>query len=367
MSEPAPKVIVAGSGPAGYTAAIYLSRANIPNLMYEGLQPGGQLTITTDVENYPGFPEGVMGPEMMELFRKQVEKFGTRFVHKAVVDVDFSTRPFKLTADGGDTYAAHSVIVASGASKPCSRALLRMRSTSSPRPSCDRSWTRDLQLQPREALHRVVRADVLFEDTAAMLGLIVAFLGILLGQVTGNLYFDGAASVVIGLILAATAGWLAYETKGLLIGEAANRPVVEGIRAIVRSHDKVKHVNEVLTMHVGPEFILANLSVEFADFAKVDLRVVRIARAEHVDGADKLLRLTLDLGGDRQRTVFSGIRSAYNPESLEGRLTVVVANLKPRKMRFGVSEGMVLAAGPGGSDIFVLQPDDGAQPGMRVK
>ena len=107
-------------------------------------------------------------------------------------------------------------------------------------------------------------------------------------------------------------------------------------------------------------------TVEYADFAKVDLRVVRIAKAEHVDGADKLLRLTLDLGG-ATRHVFAGIKSAYKPEDLEGRLTVMVANLAPRTMKFGVSEGMVLAAGPGGTDLFVLQPDAGAEPGMRIK
>jgi methionyl-tRNA synthetase len=107
-------------------------------------------------------------------------------------------------------------------------------------------------------------------------------------------------------------------------------------------------------------------TVEFADFAKTDLRVVRIIKAEHVEGADKLLRLTLDLGGET-RNVFAGIKSAYSPEDLEGRMTVMVANLAPRKMKFGVSEGMVLAAGPGGKDIFVLNPDAGAQPGMRVK
>ena len=101
------------------------------------------------------------------------------------------------------------------------------------------------------------------------------------------------------------------------------------------------------------------------DFSRVDLRVARIVTAEAVEGADKLLKLTLDLGGG-QRQVFAGIKSAYQPADLEGRLTVMVANLKPRKMRFGISEGMVLAAGPGGSDIFLLQPDDGARPGMRV-
>ncbi|MGA8261744.1 MAG: methionine--tRNA ligase [Arenicellales bacterium] len=107
-------------------------------------------------------------------------------------------------------------------------------------------------------------------------------------------------------------------------------------------------------------------TIDIEQFARVDLRVARITRAEYVEGADKLLRLTLDLG-DETRNVFAGIRSAYRPETLEGRLTVVVANLEPRKMRFGVSEGMVLAAGPGGHDVFLLSPDEGAQPGMKVK
>ena len=107
-------------------------------------------------------------------------------------------------------------------------------------------------------------------------------------------------------------------------------------------------------------------TIEFADFAKLDLRIARITSAEHVEGADKLLRLELDLGGET-RNVFAGIKSAYAPETLEGKLTVMVANLAPRKMRFGVSEGMVLAAGPGGSDLWILNPDEGAQPGMRVK
>ena len=107
-------------------------------------------------------------------------------------------------------------------------------------------------------------------------------------------------------------------------------------------------------------------TIAFEDFARLDLRVARIARAEPVEGADKLLRLTLDLGGET-RNVFAGIKSAYAPEDLQGRLTVMVANLAPRKMRFGVSEGMVLAAGPGGSELFILGPDHGAAPGMRVK
>ncbi|HVS15098.1 MAG TPA: methionine--tRNA ligase [Thermoanaerobaculia bacterium] len=102
------------------------------------------------------------------------------------------------------------------------------------------------------------------------------------------------------------------------------------------------------------------------DFAEVDLRVARVLRAEPVEGADKLLRLRLDVG-DHQRTVFAGIKAAYSAESLEGRLVVVVANLAPRKMRFGVSEGMVLAAGPGGEEVFLLSPDSGAVPGQRVR
>lgn len=107
-------------------------------------------------------------------------------------------------------------------------------------------------------------------------------------------------------------------------------------------------------------------TIEYDDFAKVDLRVAKIVKAEHVKGADKLVQLTLDLGGET-RNVFAGIKSAYDPADLEGRLTVMVANLAPRKMRFGISEGMVLAAGPGGKDLFILTPDSGAQPGMRVK
>tara|TARA_B100000809_G_scaffold218541_2_gene225205 strand:- start:2405 stop:4447 length:2043 start_codon:yes stop_codon:yes gene_type:complete len=105
--------------------------------------------------------------------------------------------------------------------------------------------------------------------------------------------------------------------------------------------------------------------ISFDDFAKVDLRVALIAKAEHVEGANKLLRLTLDLGGET-RNVLSGIKSAYQPEDLEGKLTVMVANLAPRKMKFGVSEGMVLAAGPGKKDIYLLEPHSGAKPGQRV-
>jgi methionyl-tRNA synthetase len=107
-------------------------------------------------------------------------------------------------------------------------------------------------------------------------------------------------------------------------------------------------------------------TITIDEFMKVDLRIAKVIKAEPVEGADKLLALTLDVG-DSQRQVFAGIKAAYEPEGLVGRHVIVVANLKPRKMRFGTSEGMVLAAGPGGSDIFLLSPDDGAEPGMRVK
>ena len=109
----------------------------------------------------------------------------------------------------------------------------------------------------------------------------------------------------------------------------------------------------------------------FDDFAKIDLRIAEIVAAEHVEGADKLLRLTLSLGEDGDpsgnRQVLAGIKSAYQPDELVGKLTVMVANLAPRKMRFGVSEGMVLAAGPGEKELFLLEPHTGAKPGMQVK
>lgn len=108
-------------------------------------------------------------------------------------------------------------------------------------------------------------------------------------------------------------------------------------------------------------------TISIDDFAKIDLRVATIIDAKPVEGADKLVQLQLDIGGGETRQVFAGIKAAYTPESLIGRQTVMVANLAPRKMRFGLSEGMVLAAGPGGSDIFLLTPDQGAAAGMRVK
>ncbi len=106
--------------------------------------------------------------------------------------------------------------------------------------------------------------------------------------------------------------------------------------------------------------------VDFNDFSKLDLRIAKIIKAEPIEGSDKLLHLTVDIG-DEVRTIFAGIKAAYAPEDLEGRLTLVIANLAPRKMRFGCSEGMVLAAGPGGKDIWILSPDEGAVAGMKVK
>jgi methionyl-tRNA synthetase len=108
-------------------------------------------------------------------------------------------------------------------------------------------------------------------------------------------------------------------------------------------------------------------TISIDDFAKIDLRIARIANAEHVEGADKLLKLTLDLGALGTKQVFAGIKSAYDPETLKGRLTVMVANLAPRKMKFGVSEGMVLAASGDGPGLYLLSPDSGAEPGMKVK
>jgi len=107
--------------------------------------------------------------------------------------------------------------------------------------------------------------------------------------------------------------------------------------------------------------------ISIDDFLRVDLRVARVVNADLVPGADKLLKLRVDLGELGERELFAGIRAAYDPASLAGRLIVVVANLEPRKMRFGTSEGMMLAAGPGGKDIFILSPDTGATPGMRIK
>jgi len=123
---------------------------------------------------------------------------------------------------------------------------------------------------------------VLFEDSAAMLGLIVAFVGVWLTQATGILVFDGIASVIIGFILVGTAIWLAYETKGLLIGESANQSVIRGIRSALETKSNIQHVNEILTMHMGPDFILANISVDFADNIKAQQVEEDIAAIDRV-------------------------------------------------------------------------------------
>jgi methionyl-tRNA synthetase len=137
----------------------------------------------------------------------------------------------------------------------------------------------------------------------------------------------------------------------------------ESLQTAPASHSPTRHAEHQVHSEEKVE-IAPTISID--DFNKLDLRVARIVNAEHVDGADKLLKLTLDLGGGT-RTVFAGIKSAYDPETLKGRLTVVVANLAPRKMKFGVSEGMVLSASGDGPGLYLLSPDSGATPGMKVK
>ncbi len=116
MAEELIELLIIGSGPAGYTAAIYAARAGLSPVLYTGIQPGGQLTITTDVENYPGYPNGIMGPEMMEDFRKQAERFGTDLRYESVTAVDFVQYPFKIVVDESQTIFAKSVIISTGAS-----------------------------------------------------------------------------------------------------------------------------------------------------------------------------------------------------------------------------------------------------------
>jgi methionyl-tRNA synthetase len=140
---------------------------------------------------------------------------------------------------------------------------------------------------------------------------------------------------------------------------AANQ---ESLKPMTESHSPARHA-EAQQHAISP--IAETISID--DFSKIDLRVAHIVNAEHVEGAEKLLKLTLDIGEAQPRTVFAGIKSAYDPEKLKGRMTVMVANLAPRKMKFGMSEGMVLAASGETPGLFVLSPDDGAQPGMRIK
>jgi methionyl-tRNA synthetase len=148
----------------------------------------------------------------------------------------------------------------------------------------------------------------------------------------------------------------------------AAEPIGEGAtpRLVLKKQDDMEKAQELLrqngikcSIETGPE-------CSITDFINIDLRVARIIECNHVEGAEKLLQLTLSLGGGETRNVFAGIKAAYEPEKLIGRQVICVANLKPRKMKFGLSEGMVAACGPGGSEVFLLNPDEGAQPGMRV-
>ncbi len=154
------------------------------------------------------------------------------------------------------------------------------------------------------------------------------------------------------------------DTKQIEAMTEANKENLQAT-ATPQQHSEQRHAvhqqNEVHAEATEAEYI----SID--DFTKVDLRIAKIINAEHVEGADKLLKLTLDIGEEKPRQVFAGIKSAYDPETLKGRLTVMVANLVPRKMKFGMSEGMVLAASDEQGGPFILSPDSGAQPGMRVK
>ncbi|RPJ44840.1 MAG: methionine--tRNA ligase subunit beta, partial [Betaproteobacteria bacterium] len=126
-----------------------------------------------------------------------------------------------------------------------------------------------------------------------------------------------------------------------------------------------QHQENIVEAATSSAIPSATISID--DFTKIDLRIARIANAEQVEGADKLLKLTLDVGPLGTKQVFAGIKAAYDPEQLKGRLTVMVANLAPRKMKFGMSEGMVLAASGEAPGLYLLAPDSGAQPGMRIK
>jgi methionyl-tRNA synthetase len=134
---------------------------------------------------------------------------------------------------------------------------------------------------------------------------------------------------------------------------------------VIANQESLQPMNEQTPAQLPITPIAETISID--EFSKIDLRVAKIVNAEHVEGAEKLLKLTLDIGEAQPRTVFAGIKSAYDPEKLKGRMTVMVANLAPRKMKFGLSEGMVLAASGEAPGLFILSPDDGAQPGMRIK
>jgi len=182
-----------------------------------------------------------------------------------------------------------------------------------------------------------------------------------------------ALTVYLAPILPATASRVARELFGLdrnlSFADLKSRPMrIQPFKHLITRVEE-KQLDALFDAPAAAstkEATVTDNSISIDDFNKLDLRVARIVKAEHVEGADKLLRLTLDLGG-ASRAVFAGIKSAYEPSQLEGKLAVVVANLAPRKMKFGVSEGMVLAASGEGPGIFLISPDSGAQPGMRVK
>ena len=152
-----------------------------------------------------------------------------------------------------------------------------------------------------------------------------------------------------------------YKPMMMRVEDKQVQAILEATKATEIANDAGKDANNAAT-NLDPIMD----TIEIDDFAKLDFRIARIVNAQSVEGADKLLQLTLDIGLE-QRNVFAGIKSAYEPSDLIGRHTVMIANLKPRKMRFGLSEGMVLAAGPGGGELYILSPDEGATPGMRVK
>jgi methionyl-tRNA synthetase len=160
----------------------------------------------------------------------------------------------------------------------------------------------------------------------------------------------------------------AYEPLAVRLDPKAVARLVEPDTPVTAAHDRAPAnggASDTATLAAAAS-VEGNL-ISIDDFLRIDLRVAKILTAEFISGADKLLKLRIDVGELGEREIFAGIRAAYDPATLVGRLIVVVANLEPRKMRFGTSEGMMLAAGPGGAEVFALSPDSGAAPGMRVK
>lgn len=170
--------------------------------------------------------------------------------------------------------------------------------------------------------------------------------------------WDTAAKPLLGARIAP------YEVLATRLDPVAVAQLVEPESAAAAAGKPATAAEHATVAHATPA-PTAMIAIE--DFARVDLRVAKVLAVDLIDGADKLLKLRIDVGELGMRQILAGIRAAYDPLGLVGRLIVVVANLEPRKMRFGISEGMMLAAGPGGKDIFLLSPDSGALPGMRIK